>query len=146
MHVMSCKVWFDSSPSQYRVFWRRSTQLLFFQRWTAFLGCSIQRAHAGFHTNSSCAFESWPWAWRFRWFVRRVPEQVCWAGEDLLLKAELRGSRGGVTLNVIVIDMELALPQAQDNRRLEIVADGLPLHGGMQLAMDTTFMSPSSSS
>ena len=31
---------------------------------------------------------------------------------------------------------------AARSRRLEIVADGLPLHGGMQLAVDTTLVSP----
>ena len=28
-----------------------------------------------------------------------------------------------------------------DNRRLEVVADGLPLFGGVQLAIDTTLVS-----
>ena len=40
-----------------------------------------------------------------------------------------------VTVNMRVRDMDLALPQAQDRRRLEIVADGLALFGGMQLAV-----------
>ena len=31
---------------------------------------------------------------------------------------------------------------ARDGRRLEVVADGLPLFGGVQLAIDTTLVSP----
>ena len=39
-----------------------------------------------------------------------------------------------VTTNVMVRDMDLAAPNPGDARRLEIVADGLPLFGGAQLA------------
>ena len=46
-----------------------------------------------------------------------------------------------VSLNVRVQDMDLALPDALDNRCLEIVADGLPLFQGAQLAVDTTLVS-----
>ena len=46
-----------------------------------------------------------------------------------------------VSLNVRVQDMDLARPSAFDNRRLEIVADGLPLFHGAQLAVDTTVVS-----
>ena len=42
-----------------------------------------------------------------------------------------------VTTNVMLWDMDLAVPQACGGRRLEIVADDLPL-----LAVDTTFISP----
>ena len=45
------------------------------------------------------------------------------------------------TLNVRVQDMDLARPSAFDNRRLEIVADGLSLFHGAQLAVDTTVVS-----
>ena len=37
--------------------------------------------------------------------------------------------------------MDLAVPHAHDTRRLEVVADGLPLFGGTQLAIDTTMVS-----
>ena len=37
--------------------------------------------------------------------------------------------------------MDLARPDVLDNRRLEIVADGLPLFHGAQLAIDTTVVS-----
>ena len=46
-----------------------------------------------------------------------------------------------VSLNVRVQDMDLARPSAFDNRRLEIVADGLPLFHGAQSAVDTTVVS-----
>ena len=39
-----------------------------------------------------------------------------------------------VRTNVVVRDLDLWPP----HRRLEVVADGLPLHGGAQLAIDTT--------
>ena len=38
--------------------------------------------------------------------------------------------------------MDLAEHNQLDGRRLEVVADGLPLHGGAQLAIDTTMVSP----
>ena len=52
-----------------------------------------------------------------------------------------REAGGRVTLNVMVRDMDLAVPHAHDTRRLEIVADGLPLFGGTQLDIDTTLVS-----
>ena len=47
-----------------------------------------------------------------------------------------------MTVNMMVRDMYLGLPHAHGSRRLEIVEDGLPLFGGMQLAVDTTLVSP----
>ena len=41
--------------------------------------------------------------------------------------------------NMTVRDMDLAAPNPNDSRRLEIV--GLPLFGGAQLAIDTTLVS-----
>ena len=46
-----------------------------------------------------------------------------------------------VVTNMMVRDMDLAAPNPNDSRRLEIVADGLPLFGGAQLAIDTTLVS-----
>ena len=46
-----------------------------------------------------------------------------------------------LSLDVRVQDMDLARPDVLDNRRLEIVADGLPLFHGAQLAIDTTMVS-----
>ena len=51
------------------------------------------------------------------------------------------GEAGGrVTTNVFVRNMDLGVPWAADSRRLEVVVDGLPLFGGVQLA-DTTLVS-----
>ena len=47
-------------------------------------------------------------------------------------------ARGRVSTNVLVRDLDVAVPDALDGRRLEVVADGLPLFGGAQLAVDTT--------
>ena len=46
-----------------------------------------------------------------------------------------------VTTNVLVRDLDLGAPKATGARRLEVVADGLPLFGGAQLAVDTTLVS-----
>ena len=43
--------------------------------------------------------------------------------------------------NLFVRNMDLGVPRAGDNRRLEVVVDGLPLFGGAQLAVDTTLVS-----
>ena len=48
---------------------------------------------------------------------------------------------GWVVTNVFVRDVDLDLHNAGDARRLEVVADGLPLFGGAQLAVDTTLVS-----
>ena len=45
-----------------------------------------------------------------------------------------------MTTNVLVLDLDLPLPVVADNRRLEVVADGLPIFGGSQLALDTTLV------
>ena len=47
-----------------------------------------------------------------------------------------------VSSNMFVRDMDLATYNALDGRRLEIVADGLTLWRGAQLAIDTTMVSP----
>ena len=47
-----------------------------------------------------------------------------------------------VSTNVFVRDMDLAVHNALDSRRLEVVADGLTLWRGAQLAIDTTMVSP----
>ena len=46
-----------------------------------------------------------------------------------------------VSTNVFLRDLDLPLARL-DARRLEVVADGLPLFGGAQLAVDTTLVSP----
>ena len=53
-----------------------------------------------------------------------------------------REAGGRVATNLHVREMDLGVPIAADNsRRLEVVVDGLPLHGGVQLAIDTTLVS-----
>ena len=52
-----------------------------------------------------------------------------------------REARGRVRTNVFVRDMDLPIATLKDARRLEVVVDGLPLHGGAQLAVDTTLES-----
>ena len=44
--------------------------------------------------------------------------------------------------DIMVRDMDLLPQDRQDGRRLEVVADGLPLFHGAQLAIDTTLVSP----
>ena len=45
-----------------------------------------------------------------------------------------------MTTNVFVRDLDLAAFNHLDGRRLEVVADGLSLFGGAQLAIDTTLV------
>ena len=52
-----------------------------------------------------------------------------------------REAGGRVVTNMLVRDMDLGVPAAGDSRRLEVVVDGLPLFGGVQLAIDTTLVS-----
>ena len=46
-----------------------------------------------------------------------------------------------VTTNILVRDLDLGTLDARDAQRLEVVVDGLPLYGGVQLAVDTTLVS-----
>ena len=50
------------------------------------------------------------------------------------------GARVGT--NILVRDLDLAPQGRPDSRRLEVVADGLPMSHGAQLAIDTTLVSP----
>ena len=47
-----------------------------------------------------------------------------------------------VSTNVMMRDMDLLPLDRPDTRCLEVVADGLPLHHGAQLAINTTMVSP----
>ena len=47
-----------------------------------------------------------------------------------------------VSTNVMVRDLDILPLDRQDGRKLEVVADGLPLFHGAQLAIDTTIVSP----
>ena len=52
-----------------------------------------------------------------------------------------REAGGCVATNMFVRNMDLGVPRAAHSRRLEVVVDGLPLFGGVQLAVDTTLVS-----
>ena len=51
-----------------------------------------------------------------------------------------------VATNVLVSDLNVSRTNRLDNRRIEVIAHGLPLHNGAQLAVDTTMVSPLTSS
>ena len=53
-----------------------------------------------------------------------------------------REGRARVSTNTMVRDMDLAVPIPGDSRRIKVLADGLALFGGVQLAIDTTLVSP----
>ena len=46
-----------------------------------------------------------------------------------------------VATNQFVRDLDLGVPNANDNKRFAFVANGLSLFGGVQLAVDTTLVS-----
>ena len=65
-----------------------------------------------------------------RWGLESAAARVC------------REAGGRVSANVLVWDLDIALPDHVAERRIEVIADGLPLFHGAQLAIDTTFVSP----
>ena len=68
----------------------------------------------------------------------------CSGEEGSLWKAPLRVCREAgarVATHQFVQDLDLGVPNANDNKRLEFVADGLPLFGRVNLAVDTTLVS-----
>ena len=71
--------------------------------------------------------------------AQRAPWQGCWVQG---VSHWSLPQRGRVSANVRVQDMDLAAPNQLDNRRIEVVVDGLPLFHGAQLAVDTTLVSP----
>ena len=79
------------------------------------------------HHRAACATAG---VLRRGWALESVAARVCREG----------GAR--VRSNVFVRDLDLAEFNRFDARRLEVVADGLPLYGGAQLAIDTTMVSP----
>ena len=48
---------------------------------------------------------------------------------------------GAASTNTFVRDLDIPTATLEDSRRLEVVVDGLLLHGGAQLAVDTTLVS-----
>ena len=77
--------------------------------------------------------------------VQLAPGLEFWEGVGLpwrvLLPACAERAERAVTTNILIRDMDVARPNPLDMRRLEVVADGLPLFGGRQLALDTTLVS-----
>ena len=53
-----------------------------------------------------------------------------------------RESGARVSTNVMLRDLDISPPQSPDGRRLEVVAEGLKLFGGCQIALDATLVSP----
>ena len=51
-----------------------------------------------------------------------------------------REAGGRVRTNMLVRDMDVQAPLVGDNRRLEVVVDGLPMKSGAQVAVDTTLV------
>ena len=51
------------------------------------------------------------------------------------------GKRTRVRTNVFVHDLNLGASRPDDGRRIEVIADGLPLYHGAQLAVDATLVS-----
>ena len=45
-----------------------------------------------------------------------------------------------MTTNVFMRDLDSGQPDVVDGRRLEVIVDGLPLHSGAQLTVDTTLV------
>ena len=65
----------------------------------------------------------------------------CFALESAAAKI-CREAGGRVATDLFVRDLDVNVPNLMDNRRLEVVADGLPLFAGAQLAVDTTLVCP----
>ena len=47
-----------------------------------------------------------------------------------------------VSTNIFVRDLDVVAVRAEDQRRIEVIAEGLPVFHGSQLAIDTTLVSP----
>ena len=75
--------------------------------------------------------------------AQRVRDQGCWgAGGSVQSAARVCREAGArVSTNLFMRDLDLPVG-CRDGRRLEVVADGLPLFNGAQLAIDTTLVSP----
>ena len=52
-----------------------------------------------------------------------------------------REAGGRVSTNVLIPDLDIALPEQVDERRIEVILNGLPWFHGAQLAIDTTPLS-----
>ena len=71
-----------------------------------------------------------------------VQSSVC---KSLCVRAAARVCREAgarVTTHTLLSDLNVPSVDRFDNRRIEVIANGLPLHHGAQLAVDTTLVSP----
>ena len=105
-------------------------------RFSWFFSCGASGAHF------PCKLLVWP-STRFAWpsplsLGSGLGSQRILIGEAARVCREA-GAR--VSLNVRVHDLDLPPLGRPDNRRIEIIADGLPLFHGAQLAVDTTMVS-----
>ena len=77
---------------------------------------------------------------------QRAPRQGFWESGGFLLSVlqpKCAARLGlGVTPNAFVRDLDVGAFNALDGRRIEVIADGLTLWQGAQLAIDTTLVSP----
>ena len=70
---------------------------------------------------------------------------ACWGDEASHWKAQQPESAVRLVdefTNVLIRDLDIALPEQVDERHIEVIVDGLPLFHGAQLAIDTTLVSP----
>ena len=58
---------------------------------------------------------------------------LCGLALESVVARVCREAGGRVATNVMLRDLDMALPNVADGRRLEVVADGLPLFGGVSL-------------
>ena len=74
---------------------------------------------------------------------QRAAQWGCSAGGDLLWRRYRSAVEGGarVSTNVFLRDLDISPVGSTDSRRLDVVAEGLSLYGGCQLATDATLVS-----
>ena len=71
--------------------------------------------------------------------------QVCWGDGIMhwsLQQLACREVGARVSTNVFLRDLDLVGIRVQDQRRIEVIAEGLPVFHGAQLVIDTTLVSP----
>ena len=69
------------------------------------------------------------------WLKRRAPPF------ERILARICREAGARVRTNKLVRDLNVPRVSVNDQRRIEVIADGLPLYGGAQIAIDTTLVS-----
>ena len=59
---------------------------------------------------------------------------------EIVMTRVCREAGTRVQTNVFLRDLDITVP-VTDNRRIEVIANGTPLNGGVQIAIDTTMIS-----